>query len=510
MLGFSSKKLLRLLFAVFLLLPAPCAFSMSFTYIRPEENYDSDVMLRKYGQRPDGDVSFSEFVYNKIEANSIPKNVYIHFAGMGKEIYQLYGHTGIVLEYESGERIFFDWGNFNSNKPGFVSDFIHGNLIYTLSVHTIDFWESYLESEGRTSRFYKLLMTDSQKIDLQNFLYYNSRPENLNYLYDFFKDNCSTRVRDVLNRAYDGKLFDFFSKIPQGTYRRVIERAVRNMSSVEFIYNFGQGPSQDAPISYYDAMFLPGYLEAGLKRFMIDRSVCAGKGEKLIYRALSDSMSFASGVCAARVNGYFPSSIDPNDIRKHVSVHVVSGIKEGNYDILYPEAVVEGENLPPRKTTMFLVLAVLFFINFLDFIMPNKAGSVFRVISLSIACVIEIVMGVLSLALIYFSSFTIHTFVYFNCNLIFVNPFMFVAAYYSFRLIFEDRYELKYMRCNALLLLMCLAATILKLSYRQENFYLIVAFYVYFSSLIAVMFCKNADYSIDLRRWFKKKVFRFR
>ena len=492
-----------------LLFPLQSVFSMSVAYVRPEENFDSEVLLRKFGQAPEGNVSFSEFVYNRMSDNTLPVSVYVHFAGMGKEIYQRYGHTGLILEYESGERIFFDWGNFNANKPNFVNDFVHGRLLYSLSVHTIDFWESYLASEGRSSRFYKLRMSDSQKRDLQNFLFFNSRPENLNYYYDFFKDNCSTRVRDVLNRVYEGKLYDDFSTIPQGTLRRAVERAVRPLPAVEFIYNFGQGPSQDVPISYYDAMFLPGYLEAGLKKFAIAELVPLSEGERMMYDRVVEVFDFLSLSYFPRVPGCHANSLNPNEVGKRVPVGVIEDFKQGDYEVIYPESVVEGVNLPPAKMLIYVILAVLIAINFLSFALPDLAGRIFRALSLAAACFVEFAFGILSLALIYFSSFTRHSMVYFNFNLIFANPLMFVLAYYSFRYAFEEEYESKHLKAIALEVALCVIAVVSKLFYRQENLYLILAFGLYFLSLAGSVLCKNADYAIDLRRWLKKSAFRF-
>ena len=71
--------------------------------------------------------------------------------------------------------------------------------------------------QNRTMVAQALNLTPAQKRELQEFLEWNAQPENREYRYDYYRDNCSTRVRDVLDRVLGGRLRAATEGVPTGT-----------------------------------------------------------------------------------------------------------------------------------------------------------------------------------------------------------------------------------------------------------------------------------------------------
>jgi hypothetical protein len=94
--------------------------------------------------------------------------------------------------------------------------------------------------------------------ELQEFLEWNERPENRFYHYDYYRDNCSTRVRDALDRALGGRIREYAGALPTGkTYRFHTRRLTANDPVVYTGLLLGLGQPVDREISAWDEMFLP-------------------------------------------------------------------------------------------------------------------------------------------------------------------------------------------------------------------------------------------------------------
>ncbi len=121
----------------------------------------------------------------------------------GEELYSTFGHSGIRL-YDSSRAIndhpdiVFNYGTFNFDDPGFYMKFIRGKLLYFVSTADFaDFKDEY-QSTNRGITEQVLNLTGPEKIALEHFLFENIKEENKYYKYDFFFDNCTTRLRDII------------------------------------------------------------------------------------------------------------------------------------------------------------------------------------------------------------------------------------------------------------------------------------------------------------------------
>ncbi|MBW8772202.1 MAG: DUF4105 domain-containing protein, partial [Gemmatimonadetes bacterium] len=115
-----------------------------------------------------------------------------------------------------------------------------------------------------------LALTAAERVALVQFLEWNAREENKFYRYDYYRDNCSTRLRDALDRVLGGALKAATDTVPAGTTFR---RETRRLSATELPLYTGLmlalGPATDRPISRWEEMFLPVKTMEELRRVQV-------------------------------------------------------------------------------------------------------------------------------------------------------------------------------------------------------------------------------------------------
>ena len=116
----------------------------------------------------------------------------------GNQLYTRFGHSAIRINDPQQELdIVYNYGTFDFDTPGFYTKFLRGKLLYFLSVYSFDRMVRTYEYFNQSVYEQELNLTFEQKIAVYNFLNWNYLPDNRYYLYDFFYDNCSSRIRDV-------------------------------------------------------------------------------------------------------------------------------------------------------------------------------------------------------------------------------------------------------------------------------------------------------------------------
>ena len=120
----------------------------------------------------------------------------------GEELYSAFGHSALwVYDYERGIDRVYNYGTFDFRTKGFYLKFVQGTLPYTLSVSSSYNILKGSRQSNRSVIEQELNLSSTQKEKLFLFLETNYLPENRQYLYKFFYDNCSTRLRDALVAA---------------------------------------------------------------------------------------------------------------------------------------------------------------------------------------------------------------------------------------------------------------------------------------------------------------------
>lgn len=194
--------------------------------------------------------------------------------GPGEEVYLWWGHTGLMVEeLPSGRSSFYDFGVFSFETENFFLNFLFGRLWYMVYRSSAPRNLERMVERDRTLRQQILRFPPGEKERLVANLERQILPENRTYLYDYYFDNCATRIRDLLDEAYGGELRRVASLDERGTLRLQTRRFTGHNSLVEWGLMFLMGPSIDRPISGWEAMYLPREIPRYLKqiRFSDDR-----------------------------------------------------------------------------------------------------------------------------------------------------------------------------------------------------------------------------------------------
>ncbi len=208
--------------------------------------------------------------------------------GPGKDLYSVFGHTAIRINDPANEiDLTFNYGTFDFDTPNFYLKFIRGNLNYFLTI--ADFKRSVLFyiSANRSVNELILNYTPQQKQILYSSLIENYKPENRSYKYDFFFDNCATRIRDMLINA-SGKNYEFKedSTFNSLSYRDLLKPYIEHSPWLDLGINLALGLPSDNKAKVWGSMYLPDYLKQGFEKAIIrlnEKSIPYISNEKMHY-----------------------------------------------------------------------------------------------------------------------------------------------------------------------------------------------------------------------------------
>ena len=185
----------------------------------------------------------------------------------GTELYSVFGHNALrIVDSAAGTDIAYNFGTFNFDDPNFYTKFVRGKLMYFLSQENFsDFLYAYNYFKRGVSE-QVLNLSDQEKKAIQQALFENLAEENRYYKYDFFYDNCSTRLRDIIFKTKTENAFDPPSFTAKGlTFRdhlhTYLDRAKMEWTRLGIDLILGTEADQEMSIS--NAMFLPDFLKQG-------------------------------------------------------------------------------------------------------------------------------------------------------------------------------------------------------------------------------------------------------
>jgi hypothetical protein len=206
---------------------------------------------------------------------SAPPGASLHVSlltiGYGSEIWELFGHNAIrIRDDAAGTDIAYNWGVFDFRESGFLLRFAQGSMRYsTEGYNTNDILAAY-RANNRSIWEQDLTLSPLQAVALQTFIAINTRPENKFYNYDYFRDNCSTRVRDMLDRVLGGAIHSQTDTAGTGTtYRWHAQRLTQGDKLTYTGIMLGLAQPTDRPISAWEEMFLPVRMMASLRRVTV-------------------------------------------------------------------------------------------------------------------------------------------------------------------------------------------------------------------------------------------------
>ncbi|MFL5492788.1 MAG: DUF4105 domain-containing protein [Gemmatimonadales bacterium] len=215
--------------------------------------------------------------------------------GPGAMVWERFGHNAIwIHDPVQGTDLTYNYGLFDFRQHNFILRFVRGQMWYWMAGFPA---ERYLEEYQRNNRsvwVQELDLPPRARLQLQEFLTWNALPENRFYHYDYYRDNCSTRVRDAIDRVVNGAVRRATAAVPEpASYRFHTQRLTANDPLIYTGLLLALGEGVDRPLTAWEEMFLPLKLREHLRRVTIPgpdgRPVPLVKSERTIFLSTAAS-----------------------------------------------------------------------------------------------------------------------------------------------------------------------------------------------------------------------------
>ena len=201
--------------------------------------------------------------------------------GPGAELYDKFGHSAFrIKDSLSGVDVVFNYGVYDFDTPNFYTKFAQGKLLYQLGVtYYQPFYESYV-AQNRWVKEQVLDLNKDEKQGIADFLWKNALPENKKYKYDFFYDNCATKIRDVIKEVLGSKLdFQEDHIKDELTFRQLIQQNLEANSWGSMGIDIALGAVIDRKAKPIEYQFLPEYVFQGAANAIVNRD---GQNKSLV------------------------------------------------------------------------------------------------------------------------------------------------------------------------------------------------------------------------------------
>ena len=179
--------------------------------------------------------------------------------GPGSSLNDSFGHSAFrVRDHIKGTDLVFNYGVYDFDTPNFYTKFAQGKLNYLIGVNYFqDFFEAYI-SQNRSIKEQVLNLSAPEKQKLFDYLLNNIKPENRAYLYDFFYDNCATKIKDVTKTALSNTVvFNEPKDFKPVSFRTLIQNNLNKNSWGSFGIDLALGSVIDKKATAEEYMFLP-------------------------------------------------------------------------------------------------------------------------------------------------------------------------------------------------------------------------------------------------------------
>ncbi len=218
--------------------------------------------------------------------------VFLVTFGPGELVWERFGHNAIwIHDPAAGTDLAYNWGMFSFDQQGFLARLLRGTMLYWMAPFPIDAMINAYAAADRSVWVQELAIVPARRSELQAALADNARPENAYYRYDYYRDNCSTRVRDALDRVVDGRIRAALAGAPSGTtYRSHTRRLLQDMPAMYTGIQLVLSPRADREIDRWEEAFLPVRLMQALREVRVPDGAGGERplviGEREAFRAV--------------------------------------------------------------------------------------------------------------------------------------------------------------------------------------------------------------------------------
>ena len=202
--------------------------------------------------------------------------------GPGSELYSAFGHSAFRV-YDPLLKLdkIYNYGTFDFNKPNFYLNFAKGKLTYQLSTTRYGYFLQQFNYENRWVKTQELDLDETDVQAVYDFLENNAKPENKSYQYDFFYDNCSTKIEEVIKAVLKDKVTFNNNHITDHKSHRdlIADYTAEKFKWGKFGIDLALGSVIDREATTAEYKFLPDYIYLGFNNATINVD---GKNKPLV------------------------------------------------------------------------------------------------------------------------------------------------------------------------------------------------------------------------------------
>jgi hypothetical protein len=260
-------------------------------------------------------------------------------------------------------------------------------MLYSVFASGAEWRVEYAIDEERDVQWIELNFTNEAKFAAVRFLQNNAKEGNNTYLYHFYKDNCATRLRDIINAATEDQFRVWAeNQEERGTYRTFAQRSLAHAGVTAWFLNFLQGREIDKSLNLYDEMFLP----ESLNQAVLDFTYADGS-------PLAQKITILQDTAGQNIR-FTPLEKDENNDWQYALAGLFLG----------------------------LVSCVLFFTG------HKKAWALYNGLLL-------LVLSIIGTLLLFMMTLSNMDMTWFNENIVYINPLLWIACVQSFSVVFSKK-----------------------------------------------------------------------
>jgi Domain of unknown function (DUF4105) len=194
--------------------------------------------------------------------------VYLVTAAPGDAIWERFSHNALwIRNRDTGTDIAYNWGIFSFTQESFIKRLAQGRMLYSMYGVDMGRMIRQYQKDDRELDAHPVNLTPAERLELLSIVQAMDTDENRNYLYQYYLDNCSTRVRDALDQVLGGQIQERWgSEMTGKSFRWHTRRLLQSVPWAYYGIQFVLGHPGDEEISAWDEMFLPLLLRNYLER----------------------------------------------------------------------------------------------------------------------------------------------------------------------------------------------------------------------------------------------------
>ena len=215
---------------------------------------------------------------------NIPNNTQISVLtiGPGNNLNDAFGHSGIRLKTSYSD-IVYDFGRYNFEAPNFYLNFARGKLNYLQGKANYNNLVNFYKQQNRSIKEQILNLSAEEKQSVYTFLETNYAKNQGAYLYDFFYDNCATKIRDVIENATNGNIdYQLPGNYEDKTFRTLIQDELHPNAWGSLGIDIALGAIIDRTATPREHMFLPKNIHAFYSKATINNRQLVSNSKTII------------------------------------------------------------------------------------------------------------------------------------------------------------------------------------------------------------------------------------